>query len=279
MPISLDTDLWDLELSIRSINALSSLECKTVADVVQTSPLDLLLLTTATSLSVREIEEEVLQPLDRSFDWRKPPRRLPEVPQAPAESFGALYVWERDRDWVRDAVIRAYAAEGLELQKGSVPYGYDALQINPAEALGEDEVVLAPVDGWCGIMSERWELAPAGRHPLARRLSEKAEVLSLTAVKDQYVEVSRYISGELAEQTLHGTHAHESTGAPEVDLAVLASRSDFLERYLRAVLGLPHAFCNLMGFYQGGYECRQDGGFQDVEETDLMVFKAKTSRV
>lgn len=143
-----------------------------------------------------------------------------------------MYVPPTDRHQiVRDHIVAVYeeqkvsriarqnADELMEtvLRSNTLP----TLQINNTKKLGSDEVFVLEESNsnWVSILSRQWELARLGEHPLAQALSQLYTVLSVAYIEGEYVEYSRYESGQVAQMTLIGEKnpSHIEPGLPMLD--------------------------------------------------------------
>jgi hypothetical protein len=287
-----DSPVEEADFTIRTYNTLKRLACHRLRDAARLSVRDLVYLPWPMRWTVTEIEERLalvgLGPLEPG----QPPEDV-DVPGPPYDAFGALCVRCGADDAVAQlhrAVVAAYAVDGVR-EVGAQSHlelfvegqnGLDrALEVNPAEELGSDLVLIVPESGgWVGVHSARWELTPQGRHPLARRLSARWPVLSITASATVY-EVCRYEDGAPVQYAAHGRPAEPAPETARLDF----DRLDFdrlageswlptTAAELRAAFGEPHAFGNLVGLPSTGIEDLLEGWpvYDPDEAGDSAVF-------
>src|SRR5690606_10445785 len=181
----------DLDLTPKSLAALTELECRTLEAAGRLTQQQILRKTSGDLSTVEEINWRLalvgLRPLQPGSD--------PEPPSLPVEigpTFGALGVRCPDRDaidQIKKAIVAAYAMDDARPVDSSTYraqsesfWGIGEAEMNHATALGDDIVIVdLSYGGWVTVMSLNWELTPVGTHPLALRLSSQWPVVSVTA--------------------------------------------------------------------------------------------------
>jgi len=249
----------DLDLTPKSLAALTELECRTLEAAGRLTQQQILRKTSGDLSTVEEINWRLalvgLRPLVPGSD--------PEPPSMPVEigpTFGALGVRCTDRnavDQIKAAIVAAYAMDDAR-PVDSTTYraqsdSYWAIgeaEINRATALGDDIVLIEmSYGGWVTVMSLNWELAPVGVHPLALRLSSQWPVISVCATDDTTYELCRYDQGKPIQYAALGRVPGGGTNEPlgPLDFEWLATYGAHFatENKLRVAFGNTQSFANL----------------------------------
>ncbi|WP_232541758.1 hypothetical protein [Nocardia bovistercoris] len=246
----------DLDLTPKSVQALTELECRTLEQAGRITQQQILRKTSGDLSTVEEINWRLalvgMRPLTPGSD--------PEPPSMPVEigpTFGALGVRCPDRDAIaqlKAAIVAAYAMDDIQPVDSTAypdPGALGAAEFNPASTLGEDVVLIEMSDGgWVTVMSLNWELAPVGKHPLALRLSQDWPVISVTATDNRSYELCRYDGGRPTQYAALGRPPGTSTVQDPLlplDFEWLATYGAHFatENKLRVAFGNTRSFANL----------------------------------
>ena len=297
-PPSADSLVEEADFTIAVYNTVKRLGCHTFGHLARLSRRDVVYQVrypgNDPAWAVAQIDGALalvgLGPLDPV----RPPRQPLTVLDAPEWTFGALCVLcdadqpqrrpERRAARVREAVIAAYATDGAEPMDlttylASSTEDDDQMRdppVNIAPMLGSDLVVIQPRQGaWVWVQSERWELAPQGRHPLALRLSARWPVLSVTSTRGVAYEVCHYEQGAPVRYAAHGRPTGPTPVGAPLDFSLLAAHSWMSagEAELRAVFGHPLVFAGLAGLANGGFRSVVEGSPLDDMGEWLLVLR------
>ncbi|MGN2641621.1 hypothetical protein ACWEKT_18225 [Nocardia takedensis] len=280
----------DLDLTPKSYNALVELECRTLEQAGRLTQQQIMHKSGDLS-TVEEINWRLalvgLRPLVAGED--------PDPPSAPVEigtTFGALGVRCADKDainLVRAAIVAAYAADDIELVDSGTYLTADEddwvigdAELNTSATLGDDVVLIElSYGGWVTVMSMNWELSPTGRHPLARRLSARWPVFTVTATANMSYELCRYDDGKATQYAALGRPAGQvGTDEPlaPLDFGMLAAYGAHFatETKVRSAFGNTQGFANLTYLPSGGI--RQVRKTMPLIDHDHVLFFRKTGR-
>lgn len=271
----------ELDLTIRAYSIVKGLGCQTVEDLARLGVRDILYHDSGRRWVLGELNDKLgalgLGPLvpGRRPD---PPPAVPDVPDA---TFGTLGVLCPDGDAVRQigpVVVDAWAAQGWDL------VDYDTYTAMP-DGPGSDMVVIQAADAlasWVRVVSERSELAPAGRHPLALALSRRWPVLGVSSTEGVAYELCLYREGQPAQYAVHGRPTTPAPVETPLDFGVLADHAgipmDAAE--LRSLFGDGFFFASLSGLPLGGFEFAtwdllEDRFFEMWEQGEALLFRGR----
>ena len=273
----------ELDLAIRTYNLVKKLGCQTVEDLTRLSARDILYHDLSLRWTLSELNDKLgklgLGPLAPG----RPPDRPPAVPDVPDVTFGTLALLCPDRDAVRRigaVVVDAWAAEGWDL----VDYEtYRPVMDDP----GSDMVAVHAADAlasWARVVSERRELAPQGRHPLALRLSQRWPVLSVTSTEGVAYELCLYRDGRPVQYAAHGRPTTPAPVEAPLDFGLLAEHAGIPidEAELRSVFGDGFTFAKLSGLPLGGFELAtwdltEDSFFEMWKRGEALLFRGRAA--
>ncbi|KZM75284.1 hypothetical protein IU500_23540 [Nocardia terpenica] len=284
-----ETRAEDLDFTAKTHAALAKLDCKTLERAGRLTQHQILYQTEGDLSTIEEINWKLglvgLKPLAAGA--------LPDLPSKPVDitaSFGTLSVRCTAPDaleQVRDAVIAAYAADGVRAVGSGFFRGmHQPLweipepQLNTSAQLGDDVVLIERSGGkWISVMSLNWELTPTGSHPLALRLAQQWPVLAVNTTENLAYELCWYVDGAATQYAALGRPAGQPALAhplAPLDFATLADYgADYAsETQVRAAFGNTAMFAKLTHLPSSGI--RQAGQSRPLAEYgDRILFFRK----